>query len=210
MKRSKLLRKQLFLHSKKWLAISIFTVIILSIYNIVVSWLLQKIIDIAAGNDATTLTEILLITIVSFAIFMIAYVFYRTARPRYIQTAMSQYKSYIFEKILDKRISSISNESTGKIISALTNDMRPVEDYYLDSILSILDISVSFVGALALMLWYSPSLTVVSILLSILPILVSIPSAKKLADKEKMLSDKNENYVETIKDILSGFTVIKS
>ena len=210
MKRSKLLRKQLFLHSKKWLAISIFTVIILSIYNIVVSWLLQKIIDIAAGNDATTLTEILLITIVSFAIFMIAYVFYRTARPRYIQTAMSQYKSYIFEKILDKRISSISNESTGKIISALTNDMRPVEDYYLDSILSILDISVSFVGALALMLWYSPSLPVVSILLSILPILVSIPSAKKLADKEKMLSDKNENYVETIKDILSGFTVIKS
>ena len=63
--------------------------------------------------------------------------------------------------------------------------MRPIEDYYLDSILSVIDIDVGFIGALALMLWYSPVLTVVSLLLSILPIAISVPSAKKLADKEK-------------------------
>lgn len=69
---------------------------------------------------------------------------------------------------------------------------------------------VGFVGALALMLWYNPILTVVSLLLSVLPIAVSVPSAKKLAAKEKKLSDKNESYVGIIKDILSGFAVIKS
>ena len=210
MKANKQLRKQLFLHSKGWLALAIFTIIILSVYNIIVSWLLQKIIDIAAGDDATPLAEVLAVAIVSYVIFMAAYVFYRTARPRYIQAAMSQYKAYVFGEILDKRISSMSKENSGKIISALTNDMRPVEDYYLDSILAIIDIGVGFVGALALMLWYSPILTVVSLLLSVLPIVASIPSSKKLADKEKKLSDKNESYVEIIKDILSGFAVIKS
>ncbi len=209
MKENKQLRKQLFSHSKGWLSIAIVTIIILSIYNIIVSWLLQKIIDIAAATDSTPLTDVIAVAIVSFAIFMAAYAIYRTARPRYIQSSMLQYKSYIFGRILDKRISSISRENSGKIISALTNDMRPVEDYYLDSILSVIDIGVGFVGALALMLWYSPVLTVVSLLLSILPIAISVPSAKKPADKEKKLSDKNESYVNIIKDILSGFAVIK-
>lgn len=131
MKKNKQLRKQLFLHSKVWLFIAIVTITILSIYNIIVSWLLQKIIDIAAGNDSTPLTEVIIVAVISFMIFIVAYAFYRTARPRYIQAAMSQYKSYIFEKILDKRMSSLSKENSGKIISALTNDMRPVEDYYL-------------------------------------------------------------------------------
>jgi len=210
MKENKELRKQLFLHSKGWLALAVITIILLSIYNIVISWLLQKIIDIAAGNDATPLTQVLLVAIVSFCIFLFAYVFYRTARPRYIQSAMTQYKAYVFEKILDKPIRSVSKENSGKIISALTNDMRPVEDYYLDSILTVIDICVGFLGALALMLWYSPALTIVSLLFSVLPIIASVPSAKKLAVKEKQLSDRNERYVEIIQDILSGFSVIKS
>ena len=210
MMENKQLKKQLFLYSKGWLTVASVTMIILSSYNIIISWLLQKIIDIAAGNDSTPLAEVIVVSVVSFIIFIIAYMFYRTARPRYIQKAMSQYKAYVFGEILDKRISSISKEKSGKIISALTNDMRPIEEYYLDSILLFIDIGVSFVGALALMLYYSPLLTMVSLMLAVLPIAVSIPSAKKLTEEEKKLSDRNESYVEIIKDILSGFTVIKS
>lgn len=210
MMENKQLKKQLFLYSKGWLTVAAVTMISLSSYNIIISWLLQKIIDIAAGSDSTPLAEVIVVSVVSFIIFIIAYMFYRTARPRYIQKAMSQYKAYVFGAILDKRISSISKEKSGKIISALTNDMRPIEEYYLDSILLFIDIGVSFVGALALMLYYSPLLTMVSLMLAVLPIAVSIPSAKKLTEEEKKLSDRNESYVEIIKDILSGFTVIKS
>lgn len=204
------LKKQFFLHSKFWLAVSVISMIILSVYNIVVSWLLQKIIDIAAGTDFTPLSSVLMVAVGSFMVFIIAYVVYRTARPRFIQSAMSQYKNYVFEEILNKRISFASRESSGKLISALTNDMRPIEDHYLDSILTIIDITVGFVGALGLMLWYSPALTLAALLLSILPIVVSIPSSKELADKEKLVSDRNSDYVEIIKDILAGFAVIKS
>lgn len=210
MKESKSLRKQLFVNSKGWLSVAIVTIIILSMYNIVISWLLQKIIDIAAGVDTTSISFVLLIAVITFIIFMIAYVAYRTARPRYIQKAMCQYKEYVFGKILEKPISAISKENSGKLISALTNDMRPVEEYYLDSVLSIIDISVGFIGALILMIWYSPILTIISLLLAVLPIMISIPSAKTLAEKEKMMSDKNADYVDIIKDILSGFPVIKS
>ncbi|MCH5190325.1 MAG: ABC transporter ATP-binding protein, partial [Oscillospiraceae bacterium] len=204
------LKKQLFLHSKAWLAVAVISMVVLSVYNLVISWLLQKIIDIAAGNDPTSLAFIALVAVITFVVFMVAYFVYRKARPKFIGTAMEQYKARIFEKILNKKIASLSGENTGKLISALTNDMRLIEDYYLDSILTVVDISVSFVGALVLMLWYSPILTLVAVLLSILPTVVSLPPAKKLEEAEKKVSDGNANYVEIIKDILSGFPVIKS
>ncbi len=203
------LKRQLFLHSKIWLAVAICSMVILSVYNLVVSWLLQKIIDIAAGNDQTSLIFIALIAIATFVVFMIAYVIYRTARPKFIQTAMAQYKASVFEKILGKKIGALSGENTGKLISALTNDMRSVEDYYLDSILTVVDISVSFIGALILMLWYSPVLTLAAVLLSVLPIIVSLPPAKKLAEAEKKVSEGNANYVEIIKDILNNIALYK-
>lgn len=204
------LKHQLFLYSKTWLALAIISMTILSAYNIVISWLLQKIIDIAAGNDTTPLSFIVWTAVLTFGIFLIAYVIYRTARPRFIQTAMTQYKAGIFEKVLGKKIGSLSNENTGRLISALTNDMRSVEDYYLDMILTVVDIGVSFIGAFALMLWYSPLLTLCAVLLSTLPLLVSFAPAGKLAEAEKKVSDGNAGYVEIIKDILSGFPVIKS
>ena len=204
------LKHQLFLHSKTWLTVATLSMVVLSIYNLVVSWLLQKIIDIAAGNDPASLIFIALIAVITFVVFMIAYFIYRTARPKFIQTAMAQYKARVFEKILGKKIGALSNENTGKLISALTNDMHLVENYYLDSILTVVDISVSFVGALILMLWYSPVLTLVAVLLSLLPIIVSLPPARKLAEAEKKVSEGNAGYVEIIKDILSGFPVIKS
>ena len=210
MKKQVPLKHQLFLHSKAWLMAAILSMVVLSVYNLVVSWLLQKIIDIAAGNDPTSLKFIALIAAVTFVIFMIAYFIYRTARPKFIQTAMEQYKVDIFEKIMGKKTGALSNENTGKLISALTNDIRTVEDYYLDGILTVVDISVSFAGALILMLWYSPILTLAAVLFSILPIIVSLPPAKKLAEAEKRVSEGNAGYIEIIKDILSGFPVIKS
>lgn len=204
------LKQQLFLHSKTWLAVAVLSMVVLSAYNLVISWLLQKIIDIAAGNDPTTLDFIVLVAFVSFAVFMLAYFIYRTAKPKFIQAAMEQYKAGVFKKIIGKKIGALSKENTGKLISALTNDMRLVEDYYLGSILTVVDISVGFVGALILMLWYSPLLTIIAILLSVLPILVSFLPAKKLAEAEKRVSEGNASYVETIKDFLSGLPVIKS
>ena len=60
------------------------------------------------------------------------------------------------------------------------------------------------------MLWYSPLLTLVAILLSLLPIIASILTGNKMAVAEARVSTRNETYTATLKDCLSGFSVIKS
>lgn len=69
---------------------------------------------------------------------------------------------------------------------------------------------VTFFGAIALMIWYDPLLTLAAIGLSLLPLTASVLTGSKIAQAEKNISDRNETYTSTLKDSLIGFSVIKS
>lgn len=199
-----------FRHSRKWFALAVIAMLVLSAYNIVFSWLLQMIIDIVSGYSTLTILQIGIISVSTFLIFMAAYLVYRVARPKYLYKAVSHYKQELFDKMIEKNIASFQNENTSLYLSMYANDIKVIEEGYYDSFLKLLDLLVSFIGALALMLFYSPLLTLLSIVLSLLPVAVSLPAANKLAETEKEVSNGNSSFVSMMKDILSGFPVIKS
>lgn len=202
--------KEIVCQSRKWLVMAGIAMLILSIYNIVISWLLQTIIDIVSGDSSMTILQVGIIAMITFLIFIAAYVIYRVARPKYLYQAMLCYKQKIFCKMIDKNLSSFRKENTSQYLSMYTNDAKMIEMYYFDSVLEMIDLTVSFVGALLLMLWYSPILTVFWLILSVLPIAASLPIANKMAEAERKVSDGNGEFVSIVRDILQGFPVIKS
>lgn len=202
--------KEIVCQSRKWLVMAGIAMLILSIYNIVISWLLQTIIDIVSGDSSMTILQVGIIAMITFLIFIAAYVIYRVARPKYLYQAMLCYKQKIFCKMIDKNLSSFRKENTSQYLSMYTNDAKMIEMYYFDSVLEMIDLTVSFVGALLLMLWYSPILTVFGLILSVLPIAASLPIANKMAEAERKVSDGNGEFVSIVRVILQGFPVIKS
>lgn len=202
--------KEIVCQSRKWIVMAGIAMLILSIYNIVISWLLQTIIDIVSGDSSMTILQVGIIAMITFLIFIAAYVIYRVARPKYLYQAMLCYKQKIFCKMIDKNLSSFRKENTSQYLSMYTNDAKMIEMYYFDSVLEMIDLTVSFVGALLLMLWYSPILTVFGLILSVLPIAASLPIANKMAEAERKVSDGNGEFVSIVRDILQGFPVIKS
>lgn len=202
--------KEIVCQSRKWLVMAGIAMLILNIYNIVISWLLQTIIDIVSGDSSMTILQVGIIAMITFLIFIAAYVIYRVARPKYLYQAMLCYKQKIFCKMIDKNLSSFRKENTSQYLSMYTNDAKMIEMYYFDSVLEMIDLTVSFVGALLLMLWYSPILTVFGLILSVLPIAASLPIANKMAEAERKVSDGNGEFVSIVRDILQGFPVIKS
>ena len=202
--------KEIVCQSRKWLVMAGIAMLILSIYNIVISWLLQTIIDIVSGDSSMTILQVGIIAMITFLIFIAAYVIYRVARPKYLYQAMLCYEQKIFCKMIDKNLSSFRKENTSQYLSMYTNDAKMIEMYYFDSVLEMIDLTVSFVGALLLMLWYSPILTVFGLILSVLPIAASFPIANKMAEAERKVSDGNGEFVSIVRDILQGFPVIKS
>ena len=195
---------------KKWFLISMISMVILSAYNLIISWLLQKIIDLAAGIDKTPFYQLALVSLVSFLVFIVFYFIFRYAHPKFLQTLSTSYKDLLFAKILRNNSSLVSEIGSGQVLSKLSNDLKSIEENYFDFYITLIDIGISFVGAIVLMLWYSPVLTMVAIALSILPLLASIPASKEITKTEKNLSKKNAEFMEFMRDTLSGFSVIKS
>ena len=186
------------------------SMVILSAYNLIISWLLQKIIDLAAGIDKTPFYQLALVSLLSFLVFIVFYFIFRYAHPKFLQTLSTSYKDLLFAKILRNNSRMVSEIGSGKFLSKLSNDLKSIEENYFDFYITLIDIGISFIGAIVLMLWYSPVLTMVAIALSILPLLASIPASKEITKTEKNLSKKNAEFMEFMRDTLSGFSVIKS
>lgn len=195
---------------KKWFLISMISMVILSAYNLIISWLLQKIIDFAAGIDKTPFYQLALVSLVSFLVFIVFYYIFRYAHPKFLQTLSTSYKDLLFAKILRNNSRMVSEIGSGQFLSKLSNDLKSIEENYFDFYITLIDIGISFVGAIVLMLWYSPVLTMVAIALSILPLLVSIPASKEITRTEKNLSKENADFMEFMRDTLSGYSVIKN
>ena len=60
------------------------------------------------------------------------------------------------------------------------------------------------------MLLYSPLLTAIAIVFALLPLLVSLKTGDRLAEKDRIISDRREIFVGSLKDWLTGFPIIKS
>ena len=178
---------------------------------LLVSWLLQQILDLIGGYDTGfSLMQLTMIAAVLITFALVAYLISSCFKPRFITRGISQYKNYIFEELSKKNITAFSGENTSTYLSALTNDIQAIEKGYLGNTFTMISSILTFGGAIALMLWYSPLLTLVALLLSLLPVTASLLAGDRLAQEEKKVSDRNENYTAALRDSLSGFSVIKS
>lgn len=201
-----------FYQHNKWnFFLAMTSTVLTAVGTLLVSWLMQQIIDTASGYEnrfsILSLTFILLAIVVEL---LAASILDYYAKPRFIKRAMSQYKEYVFEQMSKKNINAFSGETTSYYISALSNDASSIENNYLSQIFTLFRQILTFAGAFALMLYYSPLLTSVAIMISILPVIASVLTGNRLAEKEKLLSHRNETFVGMVKDLLSGFSVIKS
>ncbi len=188
------------------------TAYILQVFvNLMISWLLQQFIDISSGiNTGFTLLELAALSLAMIFMLVFCAVLIYFTKPKFISKAMRQYKDFAFSELMKKGISAFSKENTSVYISAFSNDAASIEQNYLLNIFNLVMDSLLFVGAFAMMLWYSPSLTLAAVLLAFLPIAASLAAGNKIAEAEKEVSIKNESFVSTLKDSLAGFSVIKS
>ena len=204
-------RRQFFRGNHFLLALAMVHTILLTATNLLISWLLQQIIDLTTGTDiGFTFRQIVLLAGLAIVLTLLTFGFAYISLPRFAAKAMGQYQNYVFGKLSQKSIAAFGRENTSVYISALSNDANTIENNYLSNIFRILNDVLLFLGALALMFYYSPLLTLVSIALSLLPLLASLMTGNRVAAAEARVSQRNESYMSTLKDSLVGFSVVKS
>lgn len=192
-------------------ALAMAVTLALTASTMMISWLVQVIIDLATGADVGfSFSQVVLLTVTGILMEAFAYFLAYHSKPGFISKGVGQYKEYVFTRLCQKGIGAFSKENSSLYISALSNDAATVEMNYLANVFIIVENSATCIGALVLMFYYSPLLTMLSVVLALLPLAVSICTGNLVAKAEKTVSDKNETYMSTLKDSLIGFAVIKS
>lgn len=193
-----------------YIIIGIIQSVILAISQLYLAWLMQELVDTATGASTTyTLGQVLLFGLVCIGLFVLTSALNYVSKPKFKAKAMQQYKNKVFEDLSRKNISAFTGENTSLYLSALTNDASTIENY-LNNIFILVFFILEFFGALALMFWYSPALTGISIASALLPVAASLLAGNRLAKAEEAVSNQNEAFMASLKDSLSGFSVIKS
>lgn len=201
---------QLYYKNRINFIVTIILTIAMSSLNLMISWLIQQIMDCTANQDMQALVRSAWIVIIVVVIYTIANVVYRAVYPRFLQRAMQQYRDYAFSRLTQKSLRSFSKEGTALYVSALTNDCTSIENNYLAATFTLIELLFCFLGALIMMLYYSPVMLVLAVALSFLPVAVSMTAGNRLTEQEKEISKKNERFVSIVNELLSGFPVIKS
>ena len=205
------LTAQFFRGNVPMFALAVFAALTGGTLNLIVTWLMQQLIDAASGlPGALPLGQLAWITggfiLLCAALMLLKY----ASEPRFIEKAMRQYKDFAFQKLTEKSISSFRAESTAAYLSALTIDAASIEADDLSQLLSVITKAVTFFGALAMMLWYSPLMTAIAAGVTVLPLIASVLTGGQLQAAEKRVSDRNRDFTAALSDCLDGFSVVKT
>lgn len=209
-KKSREFRCRLFYKNKMCFIASVIMTIVMSFLNLMISWLIQQIMDSMANQNMQSAVRCAWIAASVVIAYTVANAVYRAVYPRFLQRAMQQYRDYAFSRLTQKSLRSFSKEGTALYVSALTNDCTSIENNYLAATFTLIEFLFCFLGALIMMLYYSPVMLVLAVALSFLPVAVSMTAGNRLTEQEKEISKKNERFVSIVNELLSGFPVIKS
>ena len=182
-----------------------------AVLNLILSWLMQQLIDAAAGAPGTLPFGTLVRACGGFFLLILcgaALLF--CAKPRFLATAMEQYKNCAAAHLLQKSVPDFQRQPSAAYLSALTNDAAAIEADYLTQQFAFITKLCCFAGALALMLAYSLPLTLAALVLALLPFAASLTAGDRLANATRLVSDRNKDFTAFLSDCLNGFPVICS
>lgn len=196
-------------HQKAFYAFMIFNILV-PLTNIAFAYSIKGIIDSGMSQNKEALTQAVLVGAAVIFIYAGLNFISLRLRNKLVRQIMSKYKNKVFQSILDRDYRDFSNEKSGKFISVLTENMKKIEQDYLHQYFNISkNISLMIFSLLAMFIgnWY---LTLLVIIASIIPMMISGFIGQKSAYLQKSAMIADQKYLAKVKDILAGFLVIKS
>ena len=196
-------------YQKTFYAFMIFNILV-PLTNIAFAYSIKGIIDSGMSQNREALTQAVLVGAAVIFIYAGLNFISLRLRNKLVRQIMSKYKNKVFQSILDRDYRAFSKEKSGKFISVLTKNMKKIEQDYLHQYFNISkNLSLMIFSLLAMFIgnWF---LTLLVIIASIIPMMISGFIGQKSASLQNSAMIADQKYLAKVKDILAGFLVIKS
>ena len=132
------------------------------------------------------------------------------AKALTLRRIMTDVRSDIMHGIMEMDISKFNKENSANYITILGQNLSSLEDNYYKNIIAIFTDCISIVFAVILLFRINPIVAIISLAAMSIPSLIPKLFSKALGRIQKDIMDHNGSYNKTIKDIFSGYEVIKT
>ena len=175
-----------------------------------VSLVLQEVIDVAVSGKTQLFAKLFIFTIV-YILFLCIVNYLSSLTSKYLTEKMlKQYRKDVFEGIISRQPVDFYSETTADYVSAMTNDMKLIEENYISALLSTFELIIMFTATLGLLIALSPLITVILIFGLLLMFLVPAGIGHILEKRQDCVSKQMSVFTGKLKDLFSGYEVLKS
>ena len=192
------------------LAAALMLSVISSTMSAGISVLLREIVDAAAGKQTAVFGKLCMFTVI-YILMICAVSFFSSVTAKYLTgRIIRQYRRDVFRGIMGRRPVRYYQEHTADYISALTNDMKLIEENYITALLNTFELAVMLAATLFLLVLLSPAVTAILLAAFVLMLLIPAVIGRFLEKRQTKVSRQMAVFTESLKDLLSGYEVLKS
>lgn len=209
--RGMVIRMKKYILKNKGLALAYLIVsLVVSGMTVYLSIILRDIVDTALSFDLDGFYHLLITSAIFFILFGIFYYISEVLYAGFIAKAFRSFREDVFDGIMRQEVAQFESSNSADYISALTNDIKLLEDNYFLPLATAAQEVLVIIIAIGFMIYFS--FIVAGGLLGTLIFLIVIPALFGGAIKKRQtkLSKHLSLFTIRIKDIFSGFEVIKS
>ena len=196
--------------NKVLLLFTILTSIIASLGYVFMAVLLQKLLDIAVEKNMQQFIPMVLFSIFYFVMLGIFLYLQSLLSKRITCKIIKQIRTDVFKGIVSQSMGDFGKRNTADYLSIITNDVKMIEDNFLLPLFEVAQYTVIFISSFVLMIYFDVIVTIVVFVAITLMFLVPSLLGKELEKRQNTLSSQLADFTTKLKDILSGFEIIKS
>ena len=187
----------------------IMTISLVALTSICFDFMMGFIVDIFSSGQTERFIPIIALSIGLIITMFLAEYIDGLVMSKYIKNTVNYLRTDIFSKIIDKDIKDFSLDNSGKYISILYNDIKIIEDNFLNNIFQVIASILSFSISIAVLFYISPVVVIFIIFFGVLGFIIPNALSKKLVIAKNYYSTNLEEITSVTKDLFSGFEVIK-
>ncbi len=175
-----------------------------------IAMILQQVTDTAVSGDTAGFQRIIIIS-VAYLLGLGVLSFVSSMLDKLlISRIIRQLRSRVFSGILRRNMQDFSSVNTADYLSAVTNDIKLIEDNGIQPLLVIVQNAVMFLTAVVVL--FTINVIIGLCLIGCLVLMFAVPMffGKALQRRQNAVSKKISDFTAKVKDILSGYEVVKA
>lgn len=202
--------RRLLKENKLLFTVTLLLSTLVSVAYVFIAVILQRVTDTAVSGDMDGFRSVVTLSVAYLVGLGIVSLIYSLFCKLLVCRVVRQLRSQVFSGILRRNTQDFMSVNTADYLSAVTNDIKLIEDNGVQPLLVIVQNVVMFVTAVTVLFFIN--VTIGFCLIGCLILMFTIPAlfGKALQRRQDMVSKKLSAFTTKVKDILSGYEVIKA